>query len=250
MRVPRARIEAILCDLDGTLLDTAPDIAAAVNAMLHELGRAPIAEEIVAQYVGQGVDILLHRVLTGRRDGRVDDEQLQGAHAAFDPAYAAFNGRYAHIYPGVVEGLDRFTVFGLRLACVTNKPQGAAEAILEQFNLIRYFGIVIGGDALPQRKPAPEPLWHAAELLGAFPHACLVLGDSANDAKAARAAGMPIVLVDYGYTEGLPIGCIDCDAVIASFTRLADGLDDPPSTTGGMPWIASSAATEKAGDAS
>lgn len=84
---------------------------------------------------------------------------------------------------------------------------------------------MIGGDALPQRKPAPEPLWHAANLLGVSPHACLMLGDSANDALAARAAGMPVVLVDYGYTEGLPVGDIDCDGVVSHFTELAETLE-------------------------
>lgn len=219
------RIDAILCDLDGTLLDTVRDIAAAVNAMLHSLGRAPIAEDVVMHYVGQGVDTLLHRALSGDRDGRVDDAMLRGARAAFDPAYAAFNGHHARIYPGVIDGLDRFAALGLRLACVTNKPQQAAEAVLRQFELDRHFAFVIGGDALPQRKPAPEPFWHAATLLGVQASACLALGDSANDAKAARAAGMPVVLVDYGYTEGLPVGEIDCDAVVSSFVDLAATLE-------------------------
>ncbi len=225
MRTDAARIEAILCDLDGTLLDTVRDIAAAVNATLHELGRAPIAEDVVMHYVGQGVDVLLHRALSGDRDGRVDADLLLRARAAFNPAYAAFNGRHARVYPGVVDGLERFAALGLRLACVTNKPQHAAEAILVQFDLARHFACVIGGDKLSQRKPAPEPLWHAANLLGVSAAACLMLGDSANDALAARAAGMPVVLVDYGYTEGLAVDAIDCDAVVSRFSDLAATLE-------------------------
>ena len=216
---------AILCDLDGTLLDTVADIAVAVNTTLRDLGRAPISTEAVATYVGQGVDILLHRALSGDLDGRVDTDLLQRARTRFDPVYSATNGRNARIYPGVEDALARFAALGLRLACVTNKPQRAAEAILEQFDLARRFACVIGGDALPQRKPAPEPFWRAADFLSVPRNDCLVLGDSAIDAKGARAAGMRVVLVDYGYTEGRPIVEIDCDAVVSSFGELADMLE-------------------------
>ncbi len=218
-------VQAILCDLDGTLLDTVADIAVAVNTTLRDLGRATISKDTVTAYVGQGVDILLHRALSGDRDGRVDVDLLQRARASFDPVYTAVNGQNARIYPGVEDGLVRFAALGLRLACVTNKPQRAAEAILDQFDLARHFACVIGGDALPQRKPAPEPFWHAADILGVPRGDCLALGDSENDAKGARAAGMRVVLVDYGYTEGRPISEIDCDAVVSSFTELAEMLE-------------------------
>ena len=222
------RVEAILCDLDGTLLHTVPDIAIAVNAVLRGMQREAIDEDTVAGYVGQGVDVLLHRALSGAlsgaRDGRVDADLLDAARRVFDPAYAEANGRHATVYAGVVEGLARFKALGLRLACVTNKPQRATEVLLAKSGLARDFACVIGGDVLPQRKPQPQPLWHAAERLGVASRACLMLGDSANDAGAARAAGMPVVLVDYGYTEGRPIGEIDCDAVISRFGELADAL--------------------------
>ncbi|HEY0180817.1 MAG TPA: phosphoglycolate phosphatase [Dokdonella sp.] len=217
-------VAAILCDLDGTLLDTVPDIAAAVNAVLRELDDAPIAESTVAGYVGQGVDVLLHRALSGSRDGRVDAERLQRARALFDVAYAAVNGRATRTYAGVVDGLERFRALGVRLACVTNKPQAAAEAALAKFALAAYFELVLGDGVLPRRKPAPEPMWYAADRLGVAAADCLALGDSANDAGAARAAGMPIVLVDYGYTEGHPVAEIDCDAIVSSFVELADAL--------------------------
>lgn len=226
---PNAHIAAILIDLDGTLLHTAPDIAVAVNAVLRECGHAPIAESLVATFVGQGVDVLLHRALSGDRDGRIREADLQRARALFGPAYAAVNGRHATLYPGVVDGLDALHAQGLRLACVTNKPQIAAEDLLARFALDRYFACVVGGDTLAQRKPQPEPLWHAAALLGVPANACVALGDSANDAKAARAADMAVVLVDYGYTEGLPIDAIDCDAVVSSIVEFATSLiADPP----------------------
>ena len=220
----RAPVAAILCDLDGTLLDTVPDIADAVNAVLRELDHAPVAQDVVAGYVGQGVDILLHRALSGDRDGRIDADMHLRARALFDTAYAAVNGRRTRLYAGVIEGLDAFRALGLRLACVTNKPQQASDTVLARFGLDGYFAFVLGGEALPQRKPQPEPLWHAAELLGVDVRSCVMLGDSANDAKAARAADMAAVLVDYGYTEGRPIGEIECDAVISSFSELAAAI--------------------------
>lgn len=221
---PGVPVGAILCDLDGTLLHTAPDIAAAVNVVLGQLGHAAIDEALVTSYVGQGVDILLHRALTGDRDGRVDAALHLRARELFDVAYAAVNGDHTTLYPGVLDGLDAFRTLGLRLACVTNKPQRAADTVLGRFGLDRYFEFVIGGDALPQRKPDPEPLWHAATLLGVSSRTCLTLGDSANDARAARAARMPVVLVSYGYTEGRPISEIACDAVVDSFVEVADAL--------------------------
>lgn len=217
---PWSATAAILCDLDGTLLDTVPDIAEAVNAALLELGRAPLDERVVAGYVGQGVDVLLHRALGGGFDAHAEPGLHGRARRVFDAAYAASNGRRARLYPGVIEGLDAFRALGLRLACVTNKPQAPTDALLAQFGLDRRFEFALGGDALPQRKPQPEPLRHAAQRLGVPAGECLMLGDSANDAKAARAAGMSVVLVDYGYTEGRPIGEIDCDAVISNFAEL------------------------------
>lgn len=201
-----------------------PDIADAVNAMLAELGRAPIDEAVVAGYVGRGVDVLLHRVLGGGRDARAETGLHGRARHLFDVAYAASNGRRTRPYAGVVAGLEAFADLGLRLACVTNKPQAPSDAVLAQFGFDRRFEFTLGGDALPQRKPQPEPLLHAAQRLGLPAAACLMLGDSANDATAARAAGMPVVLVDYGYTEGRPIDEIDCDAVIPSFLALAQAL--------------------------
>jgi phosphoglycolate phosphatase len=212
------------------LLHTVPDITDAVNLVLRELGGAPIGEHVVAGYVGQGVDMLLHRVLSGDFDGRVDADLHLRARALLDVAYAAVNGRHSKLYAGVIDGLDAFRALGIRLACVTNKLQQPSDSVLAKFGLDGYFEFVLGGDALPQRKPAPEPLLHAAARFGVPASACIMLGDSANDAMAARAAGMPAVLVDYGYTEGRPIGDIDCDAVISSFVELAEAIergDDP-----------------------
>jgi len=217
-------IRAVLIDLDGTLADTVPDIAPAVNAMLADFGRAPLDEATIARYVGRGADVLLQRALGGGSDGRVEAGMLERARPLYHSAYARFNGRAATLYPGVVEGLAGLRALGLALACVTNKPAADARTLLAGFDLARFFGVVVGGDTLPTRKPAVEPLAHAAERLGVPLAACLMLGDSAIDAQAARAAGIPVVLVDHGYREGLPVEAIDCDAVVAGITEVARRL--------------------------
>jgi phosphoglycolate phosphatase len=139
----------------------------------------------------------------------------------FDPTHTAVNGQNTRNYPGAESDPARFAAHGLPLACVTDKSQRAIEAILGQFDLARHFTCAVGGDALPQRKPAPEPFRHAADSLDMPRSGGLALGNSANGARAARAAGMCIVLVDHGYAEGRPIGGIDCDADVSSFTQLA-----------------------------
>jgi phosphoglycolate phosphatase len=216
-------VRAILFDLDGTLVDTAPDIAAAVDATLRELERPSLDDAQVRSFIGRGVDVLLHRALT--RDGRADTAEHARARERFLEHYAAHNGRTAKLYPGVREGIDHARRLGLSMCCVTNKLQGFSEALLALTGLDRDFAFVQGGDALPKTKPDPLPLLHAAGRLGVAPHACLMVGDSSNDAHAARAAGMPVVLVGYGYSEDLPVGEIDCDAVVASIADVIAALD-------------------------
>ena len=218
-------VRALLFDLDGTLVDTAPDISAAVDATLLLLERPPLEAATVRSYIGRGVDTLLHRVLTGERDGNAAVDLHDRARDVFFREYGLHNGRTAQVYPGVREGLEHARRLGLAMACVTNKLQNFSDDLLAQVGLDGYFDFVIGGDALPQRKPDPEPLLHAATLLGIAPGACLMIGDSSNDAMAARAAGMPVVLVPYGYTEDQSIETIDCDAVVASIALVVAALD-------------------------
>jgi phosphoglycolate phosphatase len=218
-------VRAIVFDLDGTLVDTAPDIAAAVDAMLRELDRPSVDDAQVRRWIGRGVDVLLHRVLTRERDGRADADQHARARERFLEHYAAHNGRTATLYPGVREGIDHARRLGLPMCCVTNKLQGFSEALLALTGLDRDLAFVQGGDALPKAKPDPLPLLHAAGRLGIAPGECLMIGDSSNDAHAARAAGMPVVLVGYGYSEDVPVGEIDCDAVVASIADVVAALD-------------------------
>jgi phosphoglycolate phosphatase len=211
-----AGVRAILFDLDGTLIDTAPDITSAVAATLRALDMPALQADTVRSYIGRGVDVLLHRILTGEREGNAALELHGRARDVFFDEYRASNGRTATIYPGVLEGLEHARRLGLRMGCVTNKLQGFSDDLLQQVGLDAYLEFVIGGDALPRRKPDPMPLLHAAERLGLDPAECLMIGDSSNDAHAARAAGMPVILVPYGYTEDVPIETIECDAVMTS----------------------------------
>jgi phosphoglycolate phosphatase len=220
---PDAR--AILFDLDGTLVDTAPDIAAAVAATLREMKRPALDEATVRSYVGRGVDVLLHRILTGARDGSADLREHALAREIFLAEYGTSNGRTALVYPGVRDGIAHARRLGFLLACVTNKLQTFSDALLAAIGLADAFEFVQGGNALPRGKPDPLPLTHAARRLGFSPRECLMVGDSANDALAARAAGMPVVLVDYGYTEDQHVDAIDCDAVVSSVADVVDALD-------------------------
>lgn len=214
-------VDAVLLDLDGTLLDTVADLAAATNAMLADLGRPPLALATVAAYVGKGAAVLVHRALGGGLDGRVPEDEFEPAMAAFMRHYDRENGLRAEPYDGVLEGLEAMRAKGLALACVTNKPQRFADALLERCAMARYFELVVGGDALERRKPDPLPMRHAAGRLGVEPARCLAIGDSVNDALAARAAGMPVLAVPYGYNEGRDVRELDVDGIVASLAEAA-----------------------------
>ncbi|MBN9430313.1 MAG: phosphoglycolate phosphatase [Burkholderiales bacterium] len=220
----RDAIRAVIIDLDGTLLDTIPDLAAASNAMRVDLGLPPLSQQTIARYVGKGAEILVHRALTDSLDGRVAAEHFERGMAAFHHHYERENGRHARLYPGVAEGLAAMRALGLRLACVTNKPQQFADPLLVRAGLAPYFELTLGGDALPRRKPDPLPLLHVGERFGAPPAQTLMIGDSSNDARAARAAGMPVLVVPYGYNEGQPVSSIDADGVVESLLQAADWI--------------------------
>lgn len=217
----RFRARGVVVDLDGTLLDTVGDLAAAVDAMLVELGRPAIGEAVVRTYVGKGARALVQRALAGSLDGRIDDAAVDRAMPVFERHYRRENGRGATMYPQVVDGLEALRKKRLRLACVTNKPQVFADDLLERTGLARYFELTLGGDALAYRKPDPEPLLHACERFDARPSEMVAIGDSLNDAQAARAAGMPVIILPYGYNEGRPAESIDADAHVATLLDAA-----------------------------
>jgi phosphoglycolate phosphatase len=216
---------AVLLDLDGTLLHTAPDLAAAANRMLGELGFAERAPEELATFIGKGLPALVHRALTGALYGVAERALFERALPIFERHYAAESGRRAAPFPGVVAGLEHMRGLGLPLGCVTNKAGRFTRELLERTELARFFDCVVSGDTVVRKKPDPLPIVHACECLRAETSATLVIGDSLNDVKAARAAACPVWCVPYGYNEGRPVSELDCDAVVDSLLDAARRIE-------------------------
>lgn len=206
-----AAIEAAVLDLDGTLVDTQGDFVAALGAMLADFGLRNVDRAFVERTVGKGSEHLLRCTLA---EVGADAGLYDAAMARYQQAYRAVNGTHARVYPGAAEGLARLSAQGLRLACLTNKPTAFARELLQAKGLAGHFRFVFGGDAFARRKPDPLPLVETCAALGSEPRNTLMIGDSRNDAQAARAAGCPIVLVSYGYNHGEPVRASDADAVV------------------------------------
>lgn len=209
-------IRSVTIDLDGTLLDTIPDLAAGANGMLRELGRRELPVAVVATYVGRGIANLVARCLPD-----LDADAQAAALEIFRRHYAQENGRCSRLYPGVLEGLAAFRAAGLPLAVITNKAAAFTAPLLEATQLAAWFEFAISGDSLPEKKPHPLPLLHACQRLGTAPAHNLHIGDSKHDAAAARAAGCPVFCVPYGYNEGEDVHALDCDAIVASLAEAA-----------------------------
>ena len=209
-------IKAVMIDLDGTLLDTASDLAAAANMMLRELGRAELPLETIQSYIGKGIQKLVKRSLTGSLDDEPDAELFDKAMPLYERDYAKTLCVNTRPYPGVIEGLNALREAGFRLACVTNKAEAFTLPLLRATGLFDFFDIVLSGDSLPKRKPDPMPLLHACTHFNILPHEMLLIGDSLNDAEAARAAGCHVFCVPYGYNEGRDVRELDCDAIVTS----------------------------------
>jgi phosphoglycolate phosphatase len=212
-----------LIDLDGTLVDSVPDLAQSVDAMMAALGLAPHGETAVRNWVGNGVERLVKRALTGSLDGEPSAADFDRAYPIFLDLYAAHNGKRSRLYPGVRDGLAVLEGRGIRVGCVTNKAARFTEPLLAALGIYERFDIIISGDTLPEKKPSPLPLLHAAQHFGVAPADVLMVGDSISDVKAARAAGFPVVCVSYGYNHGRDIREAEPDAIIDSLAEL-DGL--------------------------
>lgn len=220
-------LDAVIIDLDGTMVDTLGDFAEALNRMLGDLELPPIAAQHIERMVGKGSEHLLRSVLNhvlehmGKAPTAIEIEALY-AHAwpSYQRHYLAINGHYARVYPGVEAGLQALRHAGLRLACLTNKPTSFALPLLRAKGLEGYFEQVFGGDSFDKKKPDPLPLLKTCEALQTAPARTLMVGDSSNDAQAARAAGCPVVLVTYGYNHGLPAQAVDADGYVDSLELL------------------------------
>jgi len=230
-RVAKFAARAALIDLDGTLLDTAPDLAAAANATLAELGRPPLALETVRDYVGKGIAHLVRRVLEASAGAPPQDALIDAACVRFAEHYARLNGAAAKAFDGVAEGLVEMRTTGLRLACVTNKLARFTEPLLAASGLREYFDAVVTSDRAGARKPDPAIVLEACRRLQVSPAEACLIGDSSNDAEAARAAGCRFLLVPYGYREGRGLREIDSDGIVATLREAAKLLKVPPSPT-------------------
>jgi len=215
----------ILIDVDGTLVDSVPDLAFCVDEMLRQLGRAPRGEAMVRDWVGNGVERLVRRALVGQLDGEPDEVEFECAFPLFLELYAENISQRSRLFPGIREGLDLLKAAGYRLGCVTNKAARFTEPLLRDLGVADDFSIVISGDTLARKKPDPEPLLHAARFFGCEPGAALMVGDSVSDVKAARAAGFQIVCMSYGYNHGVDIRTAAPDAVIDSLVELYPMLE-------------------------
>ncbi|WP_120994670.1 phosphoglycolate phosphatase [Stutzerimonas urumqiensis] len=213
----------VMFDLDGTLLDSVPDLAAAVDAMLLQLGRPSAGIERVRDWVGNGALVLVRRALAGglEHDG-VDEGEAERALALFLEAYAGGHA-LTTVYPGVIGTLEWLAQRDVPLAVITNKPERFVRPLLQEKGLDRFFGRIVGGDTLPRQKPAPDGLLHVMASVGVSADACLFIGDSRNDIQAARAAGMRCVGLRYGYNHGRPIDEENPDLTLDQLGQLIGG---------------------------
>jgi len=212
--------DMILIDVDGTLVDSVPDLAFCVDTMMADLGRSPHGEGRVREWVGNGVERLVRRALVGALQGEPDEADFDRAYPLFLDLYAENTSKRSCLYPGVREGIDLLKSAGYRLGCVTNKAAQFTEPLLKDLGIFDDFSIVISGDTLSTKKPDPAPLLHAAEFFGCEPANALMVGDSVSDVAAARAAGFQIVCMSYGYNHGVDIREAAPDAVIDSFVEV------------------------------
>ena len=217
------------------MVDTMGDFVVAINLMLQDLGFEAVDRAAVALRVGKGSENLVHSVLnhavsqSNHTRPAIDKEAtFEHALSLYQQHYRRINGQHALLYPGVVDGLVALQKAGLKLACLTNKPVGFARELLRLKGLDKFFGCVFGGDSFERKKPDALPVLKTCEALGTLPGQTLMIGDSSNDARAARAAGCPVLLVTYGYNHGEPILSVDADAYIDSLAQVTQQLQTRP----------------------
>ncbi len=215
----------LLFDLDGTLVDSVPDLAFSVDIMMEKMGHPVCGDERVRNWVGNGVERLVRRALTGAVEGEPDEVDFEKAYPLFMAAYAEHNGKRSRLYPQVKETLTALETAGYQMGCVTNKAAAFTLPLLKQMGIFDHFKTVVSGDTLPKKKPDPMPLLHAASFFGVAPEKSLMIGDSINDVKAARAAGFEIACMTYGYNHGVDIREAKPDAVMDCMSELPELLN-------------------------
>jgi phosphoglycolate phosphatase len=227
------RQRAVLIDLDGTLMDTAPDLAEAANRTRADFGLPSLPLARVAQYVGKGAEVLVHRSLTDQMDGQLAPERFEPARAAFMRHYHEVNGQASVVFEGVPQALARLRERRWLLACVTNKPREFTLPLLQTAGLAALLDAVVCGDEVAHRKPHPQIVLLACSRLGVAPSQAVMVGDSVNDVLAARAAGVRVVLVESGYNEGRSVSSLagepGVDAIVPGLIDAARWLDQATS---------------------
>ncbi len=218
------RVKAIMFDLDGTLINTAPEIAFAANQMLADLNQPTLSLAQITQFIGEGAQVLIKRCLTKTLGIEPDAAFFEQAQALFFSHYAKIVGNSLP-YDGVLSGLQRLWVKDVKLACVTNKPEKFTLPLLRQSGLADFFDCVVSGDSLPQKKPHPLPLQHVCKKLDVPEYEAMLVGDSNTDIEAAHAAGCFIITVPYGYNQGKPIDESQVDAPINNLTELSNLIE-------------------------
>jgi len=215
-------IRAAIVDLDGTMVDTAPDFQVAINRMRDELNLAPLALDTIIDFVGKGSENLMRRVLGVDFEKSEVESRFDHALERYQHHYLQINGDHSELYLGVHEGLLAMKKGGVRLACVTNKPIAFARPLLEKKGLIDLFEVIYGGDSLAHKKPHPLPMLTVCQDFDLQPTQVVAIGDSSNDSEAARAAGCRVLTVPYGYNHGQPVQTIDTDGIVESLLDAAN----------------------------
>ncbi|KAF3998501.1 phosphoglycolate phosphatase [Glaciimonas immobilis] len=219
---PLTGIAAVIIDLDGTMLDTAPDFHVAINRMRADFEWAPLSLQTISSFVGKGSENLIRRVLSvDYADAKVE-LHFDAALAAYQRHYLSINGHYATLYPDVITGLQQMQEMGLRMACVTNKPVAFALPLMEATGLSRFFEVIYGGDSFSRKKPDPLPFLEVCRLFNLQPAQIVAIGDSSNDSEAGRAAGCKVLNVPYGYNHGQPIQNVDSDGIVPTLLCAAN----------------------------
>jgi phosphoglycolate phosphatase len=213
-------VKGVFIDLDGTLVDSAPDLHDALNQSLMQINYGPYDIQQTRQWIGNGLDLLLHRALTNRSDGQADETLLNHSRDLFLTQYRLTNGVKSRLYPGVSEALNYFTESGCKVVCVTNKNRAFAEPLLDRLGVLESFDLVLGGDDVSNKKPHPEMLVKALDSLALSRQECLMIGDSDNDVYAANRAGMDVVGVSYGYSQGVDLSELNILGMVDSLAEL------------------------------